>query len=294
MKPAALLFLALAAPAGPPEDRNPGGLKMALVSMKSVTTDGADAAANRAGLESNLKRHLYFIDRAAAEGAEFVGFPELSVNGYHFSPTMTWLSLSGPEVGTLARKAKEKGLYIGAGIAEQDAAGKRWNVQVVLGPAGEVVGRHAKIWLTKEKGFVEAGTAHDVFEVKGAKMGIVTCADGSDRKNLEALAEKGANILYGPHANTTGGTLAGWYKFRAAWGGPEGWVCGLKVHAALVNQPGLYHPGFDPPAGADANTGWAGGAWFIGLDGRTLAQTPSSTRKEDSLESVLLWNVPIR
>jgi predicted amidohydrolase len=294
MKPAALLVLALAAQDGPPPDRNPGALRMALVSMKSVYTDGADAAANRAGIESNLKRHGLFIDRAAAEGAEFVGFPELSVNGYHFSATMTWLSLEGPEVGALAKKAREKGLYVGAGIAEQDSGGRRWNTQVVLGPDGKVAGRHRKIWLTKEKGFVEAGTSHDVFEVKGAKMGIVTCADGTDRKNLQALAEQGAKILYGPHANTTGGTLAGWYRFRAAWGGPEGWISQLRLHAALVNQAGMFHPDFDPSPGADANAGWAGGAWFIGPDGRTLAQVPSSTRKEDSREAVLVWNVPLR
>lgn len=294
MSAVALFFLALAAQEGPPRDRNPGALKMALVSMKSVYTDSADAEANRAGIESNLKRHFFFVERAAAEGAEFVGFPELSVNGYRFSANMTWLSLEGPEVGALGKKAREKGVYVGAGIAEQDGEGRRWNTQFVLGPAGRVVGRHRKIWLTKEKGFVEAGTSHDVFEVKGAKMGIVTCADGTDRKNLEALAERGAQILYGPHANTTGGTRAGWYRFRAAWGGAGGWVSQLKLHAALVNQAGLFHPDFDPPPGPDANAGWAGGAWFIGPDGRTLAQVPSSARQEDSREAVLVWNVPLR
>ena len=52
-------------------------------------------------------------------------------------------------------------------------------------------------------------------------MGITICADGTDRKNLQALVDNGAQLIYGPHANTTGGTTAGWYKFRAAWGGPE-------------------------------------------------------------------------
>lgn len=313
---ALLLAVLAAAPVSAPApspDQNPGRLKMALVSMKSLYSDGADAAANRAALEANLKRHMDFINRAAEEGAEFVGFPEMSVSGYHFSANTTWLALDGPEVKALAAKAAEKKVWIGAGIAERDAAGKRWNTQVVVGPDGAVAGRHHKIWLTKEKGVVEPGTDHNVFEVKGVKMGIATCADGSDVANLQALVDGGARILYGPHANTTGGTTAGWYRFRAKWGGPwdggmapaktnndgpeapmpsGGWIARLKVHAALVNQAGLYDPALAPP-GPDANTGWAGGAWFIGPDGRTLAQAPASAQKSESRECVLTCEIPI-
>src|SRR5688500_8158738 len=105
------LVLALAAsPAA--ADRNPGHLKMALVNIKSAYSDGPDPAANAATVRANLKRHLDAVDRLAADGAEFVGFPELSLNGYHFSPTMTWLSLTGPEVKALQQKATEKGVYV--------------------------------------------------------------------------------------------------------------------------------------------------------------------------------------
>lgn len=282
-----------AGPAARPADKNPGHLKMALVNMKCLYSDSADAAANRKNIQANLDRHLYFVDQVSAQGAEFAGFPELSINGYHFSANMTWLSLTGPEVKALRQKAVERGVYISAGIAEQDADGKRWNTQFVIGAQGEIVGWHHKIWLTKEKGFVEAGTDHNVLAVKGVKMGISTCADGTDQKNLQALADSGARIIYGPHANTTGGTTAGWYKFRAAWGGPGGWIAQLKVHAALHNQAGLYDPEFKPPVAGDANSGWAGGAWFIGPDGQTLAQMPPSTQKSDSRECTLIYNIPI-
>jgi hypothetical protein len=226
------VFLALMLAQAGAADRNPGTLKMALVNLKSQTSDGADPAANQAAIQANLQRHFMFVDKLAADGAEFVGFPELSVNGYHFSKTMTWLKLDGPEVQALQKKAAEKRV-------------------------------------------------------------ISTCADGSDRKNLEGLVANGAKIIYGPHANTTGGTTAGWYKFRAAWGGPEGWIAQLKVHAALHNHAGLYNADFAAPAGADANTGWASGAWFIGPDGATLAQMPSSVQKSDSREHVLIHSIPL-
>src|SRR4051794_8271612 len=169
--------------AAPPADTNPGHLKMALVNLQCLTSAGPDAAANTANVRANLKRHFDFIDELAAQGVEFVGFPELSLNGYDFSKTMTWLRLSGPEVEALKKKAAVKGVYVSAGLAEQGDDGKRWNTQIVIGPTGDVVGKHHKIWLTKEKGFVEPGTEHNVFDVKGARMGITICADGSDRKN---------------------------------------------------------------------------------------------------------------
>ncbi len=294
--------------------RNPGVLRMALVSMKSQYSDSPDAAANRKNIQVNLDRHFYFIEKAVAQGAEFVGFPELSINGYKFSANMTWLSLDGPEVQSLARKAAEKKIYVAAGIAELDAAGKKWNTHFVIGPDGKVVGWHHKIWLTAERGHTGIGSHHNVFDVKGLRMGMATCADNTDYLNAKALVDKGAQIIYGPHANTTGSTLAGWYKFRARWGGPwdgtfvksktsndgpeadmpsGGWMAQLKVYAALHNHAGLYNPEFDPPATNDTSNRFAGGAWFIAPDGTTLAQVPTSTRKEDSRETLLLCDIPI-
>lgn len=297
MKPGVLLIFIAAIVANAQQSESGGAhperLRMALVNIKCVLSDGPDLEKNQAAIAANLRRHLYFVDRLAAEGADFIGFPELSLNGYHFSPAMTWLKLDGPEVEALRRKADEKGVYIAAGLALQEDETTRRNAHVLVGPAGEITGVHYKIYLTKETGLVTPGAEHRVFEVKGMKMGIAICADGSDRKNLEALAEGGAQIIYGPHANTTGGTLAGWYKFRAPWSGPEGWIAQLHVHAAIHNHAALYEPSFDAPDGDEQRAGWASGARFIGPDGQTLAEMPVSTDKADSKEFVLIHDIPI-
>jgi predicted amidohydrolase len=206
---------------------------------------------------------------------------------------MTWLRLAGPEVKSLQSKAKEKAVYVAVGLAEIDDEGKKWNTHIVISPTGEIAGKHNKIYLTKEKGFTEAGTQYNVFEVKGIKMGISICADGTDRRNLQALADKRAQIIYGPHANTTGGTIAGWYKFRAGWAGPDGWIAQLKVYAALHNHAAHFAPEYNPPSVKAPAGNWASGAWFIGPDGKTIAQMPSSTQKSDSKEYVLTYNIPI-
>jgi predicted amidohydrolase len=286
---------AQAPPAAPVAAAAPqrGQLRMALVNMRCFTSDSYDPECNRWNIRANLKRHLYFIDEAAARGAEFVGFPELSLNGYHFSSGTTWLSLDGPEVRALQAKAKERGLYVGAGLAEQDADGHRWNTHFVVDPQGRIVGRHHKIYLTDEEGYTRAGTDHAVFEVKGAKMGIAICADGTDFANLQALAKNGARIIYGPHATHNDGTTAGWYRFRAPWAGADGWIARLQVTAALHNHAGMYHAQFQPPAPMFANAGWCSGAWFIGPHGQTLARMPSSTKSSDSHEYVLMHDVPL-
>lgn len=295
------------------EEKNEN-MRMAIIAMKSVYSDlPTDKAANDA-IDRNLERHLYFIDKAVAEGAEFVGFPEVSINGYRFSGNMKWLTIAGREVAVLREKAKELGVYISAGIAELDQEGKRWNTQFVIGPDGEIIGKQNKIWLTKEANFVERGREHNVFEVKGIRMGIIICADGTDYQNLKALADNGAELIFAPHANTTGGTTAGWYRFRSRWGGkwdgdyamymtnnngPEvrapkgGWCDQLNLYAALVNHAGLFNPDFDPPVENDLFAGWASGAWFIGPDGETLTQMPASGDRADSKEFMLIFDIPI-
>ncbi|MFO0863066.1 MAG: carbon-nitrogen hydrolase family protein [Gemmataceae bacterium] len=291
-----LLALALAvvlAPDAAAQEKKAEHLRMALVNLRCDTSAGPDAKTNQAAIDANLKRHVWFVDMLAAEGAEFVGFPELSLNGYKFSKTMQWLRIDGPEIKAIQKKAIKKKIYISVGLALEDTDGKRWNAQIVIDPEGRIIGMHKKIWLTAEKGFVEPGTEHHVFDVKGIRTGIVICADGTDRKNLQALVDQGAKLIYGPHANTTGSTIAGWYKFRSAWAGPKGWIAEMKVHAALHNHAAIAEPKYDAPMPLTPNGAWASGAWFIGPDGATIDRMPPSTQRGDSKEYVLICDVPI-
>jgi len=144
-------------------------------------------------------------------------------------------------------------------------------------------------------------------------MGIAICADGSDFTNLKRLTDAGARIIYGPHANSNKGTTQSWYAFREKWGGAGdgntvmlptsndgpaaampsgGWMKQLKVYGALVNLAARYGPEFNPSAPNDTPQRWSGGAWFIGPDGKTLAQMPVSNESKDSREFVLIYNVP--
>jgi hypothetical protein len=291
-----------------------GTLKVALVSMKSLYTDGADAAANASNLKTNFERHIYFIDKAAAKGANFVGFPEASLTGYHFSENTTWLSRTSDEILALAKKAKDKKIWVGFGYADKDQKGVKTNKQVVYGPDGRVAGWHNKIWLGNEKGIVEAGTDHNVFDVNGIRMGISMTSDGNDYQHLKLYAEYGTQLLYAPHANISGGTTEGWYKSREEWAGAwdgktkqrktvtgvvneevptGGWISGLRIRAAMVNASGLYGLEFDPPVKNDENTGYASGIWIIGMDGKTVKQQASSGLERDSREAMIIQEIKL-
>jgi predicted amidohydrolase len=290
-------------------------LRMALVSLRSPASALPDPVQARKVLQGNIDRHLAFVERAAAKGADFVGFPELSINGYAFNKDVIWMAVDGPEVGQLAAAAKKRKVYVSAGLAEKDKDGRTWNTQIVLGPDGRLLGKQRKVWLTAEKGHVGSSGDREIIDVKGHKMGITICADGSDYGNLKALVDKGATLIYGPHCNSTGSTTAGWYKFRARWGGPHdgtsieaptsndgpkakmpagGWIASLKVHAALHNHAGRYNPEFGLPADPIGHERWASGAWFIGPDGATLSKMPESTKREDSVECLLIQDIPVR
>jgi len=294
---------------------------MALVDTKSLYTNSGNATTDQANLQTNLNNILAWTDAAAAQGAEFVGFPELCLNGYAYASNMSWLSLTGPQVQAVEQKALQKGIYISVGLAELDSQGKKWNTQIVVNPAGQIVGWHHKTWLTSEVGYTSTGTDHNVFAVKGGiKMGISTCADGTDYYNLKALVDNGADIIYGPHANTTGSTIQGWYNFRAKWGGTYpgtwsnqttsnngpaatmpngGWIdylsdySGRPVYAALHNNAAWYAP----PRSGEPSMNWAAGNWFIAPDGTTLAResptSPADANGHTTYENMLIYNLPI-
>ena len=68
-------------------------------------------------------------------------------------------------------------------------------------PQGRIIAWQRKKWLTKEAAFCEPSDERKVFPVKGLKMGLAICADGSDFLLLRDLVQKGAQIIYAPHAN---------------------------------------------------------------------------------------------
>lgn len=90
--------------------------------------------------EENLARTVRLVREAAGAGARLVVLPELGITGHAGHPAMVLEAEpvpGGAAYTTLAALAAEIGVYISAGIAEDDR-GIHYNTQFLVGPEGPI------------------------------------------------------------------------------------------------------------------------------------------------------------
>ena len=143
-----------------------------------------------------------WTERAAAEGAELVLFPELVVHG-HCTPDTRALAEpvpDGPSVRRLVELARRHRLVLSAGLAERDGDAV-YNTQVLVGPDG-YIGRQRKLHLSRDEVTHYAGGGGlQVFDVGPCKVGIAICYDNEFPEVPRVLALLGAEVLLMPHAS---------------------------------------------------------------------------------------------
>ena len=129
------------------------------------------------------------------------------------------ITIPGPEMDVLSRKAQEYGIYIaGGGIVEKLAEfPDRWfNTAFIIGPSGDVILRYHKWHVPASIGL---GTSpHDIFDeyrekiggdiqtlfpvvdTEIGKLGTMTCHDGCTPEVSRALGYNGVEVLCHPTA----------------------------------------------------------------------------------------------
>jgi N-carbamoylputrescine amidase len=142
-----------------------------------------------------------WCERAAAEGAELLLFPELVVHG-HCTPD-TWDLAEpvpdGPAVRRLCALAKHyrQVLCVGMSEKERDIV---YNTQVLVGPDG-YIGKQRKLHLSRDEvQFYKGGREISVFDAGSCKVGIIICYDNQFPEVARVLALRGADVLLMPHA----------------------------------------------------------------------------------------------
>ena len=83
-------------------------MKVALVSMKHIPGD----------VDANLERQLFWLERARAAGARFVGFPEGSLTGWGKACTRP-IALGSAALRTIAAYAHRHRIFIGTCFVEK-------------------------------------------------------------------------------------------------------------------------------------------------------------------------------
>ena len=142
-----------------------------------------------------------WCDKAAAEGAELVLFPELVIHG-HCTPN-TWELAEpvpdGPSVRRLVEIAGRHRLVLCAGLSEKERD-IVFNTQVLVGPDG-YIGKQRKLHLSRDEVFYyKGGREISVFDIGPCKVGIVICYDNQFPEVARVLALRGAEVILMPHA----------------------------------------------------------------------------------------------
>ena len=171
--------------------------------MKNIRVAAVVSESGVGETAGNLDRMSRWIEKASQKKAMIVCFPELSVTGYHVRKEIlsTAESIPGPSTDYLSNLAKIHQITILAGLAETDAAGHLYATHVIITPDG-IKGLYRKTHLgPSEKELFASGDLVPVFEDSGIKFGIQLCYDAHFPELSTAMALKGADVIFIPHAS---------------------------------------------------------------------------------------------
>ncbi len=150
--------------------------------------------------DRNVKHSLEMINRAADNGAKLLVLPELCNSGYVFTSREEAFSLAeavpnGPTTEAWIKVARERGLYIVAGIAEREDD-SLYNSSVVVGPEG-YIGTFRKVHLWNEENlyFEPGNLGYPVFNTPIGRIGTFICYDGWFPESYRLCALQGADII---------------------------------------------------------------------------------------------------
>jgi predicted amidohydrolase len=150
--------------------------------------------------EDNRRQFGPFVQEAAQQEADLVVLPEtLTYCGTGLSPAEAAEPIPGPSTEYFGALARQHDLYIVAGLYEA-AEHLVYNVAVLIGPDGDVVGKYRKVTLPTSE--VDSGVApgHDypVFDTRFGKVGMMVCYDGFFPEVARELTNRGAEVIAWP------------------------------------------------------------------------------------------------
>ncbi len=155
--------------------------------------------------DKSIRNMARWARKAVKEGAEFLVYPELGVNGY-FHSTRCWdvaEPVPGPSTDKLTELARQLGVILCFGVLEREAD-VVYNTQVVVNGDG-ILGAQRKIHMPgTEYLYWRGGFEIKVIDIGKAKIGITICYDSLFSEMARTLFFKGAEVFVMPFAYNTG------------------------------------------------------------------------------------------
>lgn len=158
----------------------------------------AQIVVEKGNLPHNLAKHLYFCKLAAAEKADLVVFPELSLTGYEPElAAVLAVDLADPLWEALKDCARENQLVISVGMPLRTANGIQIGA-VQVWPDGTLHAYAKQNLYTGEDTFFVPGTQDYQCTLQGEKISMAICADISEPRLPARAHAQGATIFLAP------------------------------------------------------------------------------------------------
>ncbi len=176
--------------------------------------------------KESRERFSWFVEQAAARGADIVCLPEgITIVGSALTYAQAADAVPGPTTAFLGDLARRLHVWIVAGLYERSGA-RIYNTAVLVGRDGALVGRYRKMSLPDEEieGGITPGSDTPVFDTDFGRVGLMICWDSSYPEVARSLATRGAEVILMP-----------------IWGGEET----LVQARAVENQVYVVASGYD-------------------------------------------------
>ena len=177
----------------PAETTEPAPRKVRLATVHFQPREGKTPA-------DKCRSFAPLVAEAARQRADLVVLPEkLTYYGTGLKVEDVAEPIPGPSTDYFAALAERHDLYLVAGLYEQ-AEHLIYNVAVLLGPDGAIVGKYRKVCLPRDE--VAAGVApgheYPVFDTRFGKVGMMICYDGFFPEVARRLSNNGAEVIAWP------------------------------------------------------------------------------------------------
>lgn len=173
--------------------------KIALAQFNSILMD----------VDSNIKKMLDMITRAADNGADIIVFPELFTTGYNLDLIEDRIfdlaeTVDGSAVSAACRSARSNGIWVIVPMAFR-VLDKIFNSAVVIDNKGKVINVYHKnnLWDKEQKYFEYGNHDYRIYETDFGKFSVIICYDVDFPETSRTLAMKGAEIIFVPAAWAT-------------------------------------------------------------------------------------------
>lgn len=176
---------------------------MITVALAQVEPATSDIVANLATFDD-------YIERAAAQGADLVIFPELALSGYGCGDAFFEVAepVPGPSTEHLVKTANRHNVHVIWGMPERGLPGVLYNAAVLVGPEGHIgtwrkhtlpghATDHAGPGAFPDRRFFRLGSRSPVFDTPIGRVGIMVCYDIFFPEIPRLLTLKGADLLVG-------------------------------------------------------------------------------------------------